>query len=91
MSLKDLTAAQLLELGGLKQRCSAGLRCVAHGYALPCMACEGEGDTDNRVVCDTCGHFFRHGLLESSERACQSTAEFASTGKIAFEADAMAA
>ena len=90
MSLEGLSAERLVELGGLKERCSAGLRCVAHGLALPCGACEAEDEADGGVVCEACGHHFRQGLLSTEDRGCQSSAEFAKTGRIAFEDVALA-
>ena len=89
MSISELSAAKLVELGGLKTLCSAPLRCVAHGLAVPCDACEMEGTIG--VVCEACGHHFPQGLLEDRNRACESQAEFARTGKIAFAKEATAA
>lgn len=91
MSLAGLSAQRLLELGGLKPRCSAKVRCVAHGLSLPCDLCDLEGGAGPGVVCETCGHHFDQGLLAVSERPCQSVAEFTRTRKIAFEDDARAA
>lgn len=91
MSLAGLSAERLLELGGLKARCSVKERCVAHGLTLPCDLCDVEGGAGTGVVCETCGHHFAQGLLAASERPCQSVGEFARTGKIAFEDDARAA
>ena len=87
MPLTGLSADRLLELGGLKERCSASLRCVAHGLALPCDLCELEGVAS--AVCSACRHKFAQGALNATDRACQSAAEFARTGRITFEADAI--
>ncbi len=89
MPIDGLSVARLLELGGLKRRCSAPLRCVAHGLAFPCEICDLEGSIS--VACEACGHCFKQGLLESRDRPCQSEAVFLSTGKIAFEAEAVSA
>jgi len=91
VSLAALSAQRLLELGGLKARCSAKVRCVAHGLSLPCDLCDLEGGAGPGVVCETCGHHFAQGLLATSERPCQSVAEFTRTRKIAFEDEARAA
>jgi hypothetical protein len=91
MSLAGLSAERLLELGGLKRHCSEKLRCVAHGLALPCDLCDLEGVSARGVVCESCGHYFDQGLLVTDGRSCQSTAEFARSGKIAFESEASAA
>ncbi len=84
VDLTGLSSARLLQLGGLKDRCSASLRCVAHGLALPCDLCELEGDTTAKVVCDACGHLFSQGAPLAMPRACESMAAFASKGKVAF-------
>ena len=82
MSVKSLTAADLIKLGGLKERCSAPLRCEKHGLAVPCELCDVEGSTG--IVCSACGHYFAEDLARESDRACQSVAEFSRTRKIAF-------
>ena len=82
MSVESLTAADLIRLGGLKERCSAGLHCEAHGLAIPCPLCDVEGTVG--VVCNACGHYFAEGLARESDRACHSVTEFSRTGKIAF-------
>lgn len=87
MPLTGLSADRLLELGGLKARCSASLHCAAHGLALPCDLCELEGVA--AAVCSACGHKFVQGAPPATDRACQSPAEFSRTGRVAFEADAI--
>ena len=89
--LADLSADRLLQLGGLKERCSASLRCVAHGLALPCDLCGLEGDTAAKVVCDACGHLFLQGAPVAKARACESVAEFVSNGTVAFPENAVEA
>ena len=89
MSLEGLSAARLIELGGLRTICSAPLRCVAHGLSVPCDACEMEGSVG--VVCDACGHHFSQGLLDTVNRSCESQAEFTRAGRIAFAKEASAA
>lgn len=85
MSLQGLSASELFELGGLKARCGAALRCAAHGVA-PCDICEMEGTAG--VICSACNHHFAQGLLGQGERPCQSEAEFLRTGRISFEEEA---
>ena len=87
MGLRDLTEAELLELGGLKDRCQVSLRCVEHNYYQPCDLCALEGGSVGGV-CQACGHVFREGVATTGERACQSRAEFRRGGRIAFEAEA---
>ncbi len=86
LELAGLSAARLLEMGGLKKQCNAGLRCVAHGLSLPCDLCDlGDATSSIGVVCNACGHHFEHGVIEPSGRICASEVEFALSGKIAFE------
>ena len=88
MPLEGLTTAQLLELGGLKTRCSAALRCVAHGLNLPCDICAAESDDATGVVCIACNQHFPQGLLQTSDRPCQSVRAFETNGHVAFREDA---
>lgn len=87
MSLEGLSASELFELGGLKVRCGAAVRCATHGLALPCDICDNLGGNTG-VICSACNHHFTQGLLGQGERPCQSEAEFLSTRKIAFEEEA---
>jgi hypothetical protein len=87
VGLRDLTEAELVELGGLKDRCQVSLRCVEHNYYQPCDLCALEGGSVGGV-CQACGHVFREGVATTGERACQSRAEFRRGGRIAFEAEA---
>ena len=89
MSIESLSVAEIVKLGGLKERCSAPLRCEKHGLAVPCELCDVEGSRG--IVCNACGHYFAEGLIRENERPCQSVAEFSRTGKIAFEEVAKAA
>ena len=86
MALQSLSAVELTRLGGLKERCSAGLHCEAHGLPIPCVLCDVEGTVG--FVCNACGHYFSEGLARKSDRACQSVAEYSRTGKIAFQDEA---
>lgn len=89
MSIAGLSKERLLELGGLKERCSAGMRCVAHGLALPCALCELEGDSGHGFVCDACGQHFKADASAATGRACKSVEAFTDNGTIAFEQDAL--
>jgi hypothetical protein len=84
--LKSLNANELLKLGGLRNRCSAPLVCVAHTISLPCELCELESEVE--VVCKQCKHVFAQGLAEGKDRACASEAEFVKSGHIAFYTEA---
>lgn len=87
-SLHDLSATDLKRLGGLREQCSALLACSEHGAPHPCELCELEGLL--ALSCTACGHQFAQGLSSLTERPCASGAEFASTGRIAFETEAVA-
>jgi hypothetical protein len=87
-SLRDLSATDLKRLGGLREQCSAPLACSEHGAPHPCELCELEGLL--AISCTACGNQFAQGLSSETERPCASGAEFASTGRIAFETEAVA-
>ena len=87
-SLRDLSATDLKRLGGLREQCSAPLACSEHGAPHPCELCKLEGLL--ALSCTACGHQFTQGLSSLAERPCASGAEFASTGRIAFETEAVA-
>ncbi len=88
-SLRDLSAIDLKRLGGLREQCSAPLACSEHGAPHPCEYCEFEGLL--ALSCTACGHQFAQGLSSVTERVCASGTEFANTGRIAFETEAVAA
>lgn len=81
-----LSATQLMSFGGLRERCSAKLRCVAHGTAVPCEICDLEDRHD--AVCGQCDHRFVEATSYLMDRPCKSAFEFERTGKIAFPAEA---
>lgn len=87
-SLRDLSAIDLKRLGGLREQCSAPLACSEHGAPHPCELCELEGLL--ALSCTACGHQFAQGLSSVTERVCASGTEFANTGRIAFETEAVA-
>ena len=87
--LRSLDAAELTRLGGLKTQCRAALLCTEHNAPYPCEVCEALGYAS--VACSACLQEFREGMSTAGERPCASQAVFAKTGRIAFEADAMAA
>jgi tetratricopeptide (TPR) repeat protein len=87
-NLRDLSASDLKRLGGLREQCSAPLACSEHGAPHPCEYCKLEGLLS--LSCTACGHQFAQGLSSVTERPCASGAEFASTGRIAFETEAVA-
>ncbi len=85
----DLTAFsvdKLVRLGGLKERCSAPLRCVPHGLNLPCELCELE--EQQGAVCTACGQLFQEPPPDSTNRPCASVAQFHARGVIAFADEA---
>lgn len=87
--LRSLSAAELTRIGGLKTRCRAALVCTEHNLPHPCEACDALGYKS--VACSACLQEFPEGLADAGERTCASQAVFAKTGRVAFEADAMAA
>ena len=87
--LRSLDAAELVRLGGLKTQCSASLLCTEHNSPYPCEACDALGFKS--AACSACLYEFPDGLSAPGERPCASQAAFVKTGRIAFEADAMAA
>ena len=87
--LRSLDAAELTRLGGLKTQCRAALLCTEHNAPYPCEVCEALGYAS--VACSACLQEFPEGMSTAGERPCASQAVFAKTGRIAFEADAMAA
>jgi hypothetical protein len=89
MSLEGLSTEQLLYLGGLKERCSAGMRCAAHGLALPCELCELEDVGHLGAICETCGHRFDSAPSGKPDRACKSVEVFEAIGTIPFAETAL--
>ncbi len=87
--LRSLGAAELTRLGGLKTQCRAALLCTEHNAPYPCEVCEALGYAS--VACAACLQEFPDGMSPAAERPCASQAVFAKTGRVAFEADAMAA
>jgi hypothetical protein len=87
--LRSLDAAELTRLGGLKTQCRAALLCTEHNAPSPCEVCEALGYAS--VACAACLQEFPEGMSTAAERPCASQAVFAKTGRVAFEADAMAA
>jgi len=86
--LRDIGVDALFRLGGLRKKCSASLKCIAHGTPHPCELCEMYGLSE--VVCEKCDHQFEKGPSPVTDRPCMSEAEHARTGRIAFEAEAIA-
>ena len=84
--LSALSVDKLVKLGGLKERCSAPLRCVAHGLNLPCELCELE--ERQGAVCTACGQSFPGSPPDSTHRPCASVAQFHARGVIAFADEA---
>jgi hypothetical protein len=84
MSFEGLTTRQLLDLGGLKERCAESVRCAAHGLALPCDLCDLEEVGHLGAVCQTCGHRFDSVPPGSSIRQCMSAQAFETAGTVAF-------
>ena len=84
--LSALSVDKLVKLGGLKERCSAPLRCVAHGLNLPCELCELE--ERQGAVCTACGQSFPGSPPDSTHRLCASVAQFHARGVIAFADEA---
>jgi len=87
--LSGLTPEELRRLGGILPSCSEPLACSAHGAPWPCAICAL--DNANAVACITCGHHFAQGLVSADGRPCESESVFVKTGKVAFEAEAVAA
>ena len=87
--LRSLGAAELTRLGGLKTQCRASLLCTEHNAPHPCEVCDALGYKS--VACSACLQEFPEGMSTPGERPCASQAVFAKTGRVAFEADAMAA
>ncbi len=87
--LRSLDAAELTRLGGLKTQCRAALLCTEHNAPYPCEVCDALDYKS--VACSACLQEFPEGMSTTGERPCASQAVFAKTGRVAFEADAMAA
>lgn len=88
VSLPDLGAETLLELGGLKTRCEAPIKCTAHGHLVPCEACVHDDLVG--TFCSACNKAFDTPPLPG-DRECASVEQFRASGKIAFEDAALAA
>lgn len=86
VSLKDLSAEALLDLGGLKTRCAVQIKCTAHGHIVPCDLCQLEELAG--TFCDACGKTLDTPPLPG-ERDCSSVEQFHSSGRVAFETDAL--
>ena len=89
VELRGRTASDLTRLGGLRERCSAALVCSEHSVSYPCGACEALNLRS--VACAACLKEFSDRVPETGERVCFSVAMYEDTGRIAFEADALAA
>lgn len=87
-NLENLGVDKLIQLGGIKERCSATLCCAEHGLLHPCELCELEGLT--KVVCTACGQPVDQIELTTPDRPCASIALFEQAGRIASEAEAEA-
>ena len=88
VSLKELSAEDLLELGGLKTHCSAQIKCTEHSHIVPCEICLLEDRVGS--FCDACGKSIDTPPVPG-ERDCSSVEQFKSTGRVAFEEVAVAA
>jgi hypothetical protein len=87
VSLTELSAAELLDLGGLKTHCSAQIKCTEHSHIVPCEICLLEDRVGS--FCDACGKNMDTPPVPG-ERACASVEQFKSTGRVAFEEEAVA-
>jgi TonB family protein len=80
--LAGLGVDELIALNGLRSRCSAPLRCVAHDLNLPCDLCELEGQ--QAVACTACGKLYATPPTDPLNRPCASVTQFQTQGVIAF-------
>ena len=87
--LHRMSPSDLIRLGGLKERCSAALVCSEHNISYPCEACASLALRS--VACAACLKEFSDGVPGLGERVCFSGAMYKKTGRIAFEAQALAA